>query len=458
MTQRRAIHVVATGARLLTGAAIAVACVAGVTAAVAVPWPVIATAPAQVAVTPAAGDTVLVCNGPFRALGRDVTNAQQMSAAGSPETTTASTGDDPEHSSLDTPDLLEASGASVLTGIADRGERSLIAASEAISLAEEDLDGLASAPCREASTESWLVGGAVTTGTNDLIILSNPGDVTATVTLTVYGTDQPPSNLLVPAGTQIAVPLAASAAGMQQPVVRVTAAGSPVRAVLQSSLVRTLDPAGIDLQDTAGTPQEELSFAGVQVVTGRADSASTVLRMLATDAATEATVTVRAAGEQTASHEVSVPLESGMPVEVSLPLDEGVYSVQVRGDAPLVGAVWQSTGTGGGTDFAWMTPAPEIAGDVLIAVPEAPSPRLHIVNRSETDATVTVTPTDAGTAQEITIPAGGSDTVRVAAGKAYTISSSEPIHAAVAFSAAHALAGWPVWPSASAEDPITVYP
>src|SRR5690606_37243724 len=231
---------------------------------------------------------------------------------------------------LAVPELEQAAGGPAsFTGSSADGEPALIAASEAISLADDDLGGLASAPCREPRTESWLIGGAVSTGTNDLIVLSNPGDVPATVTLTVYGTDQPPSQLIVPAETQTAVPLAASAAGMEQPVVRVTAEGSPVRAVLQSSLVRTLDPAGVDLQDTAGTPQPELTFAGVQVVTDGTESASTVLRMLATDAATDATVTVRAAGGQGSVQDLSVPLEAGTPVEINLPLEVGVYSVDV---------------------------------------------------------------------------------------------------------------------------------
>lgn len=71
MSGNRAIRVAATSARVLTGAAVAAACVVGVAAGVAVPWPAIVHEPAQAEVTPLPGDTVLVCTGDLRAIGRD---------------------------------------------------------------------------------------------------------------------------------------------------------------------------------------------------------------------------------------------------------------------------------------------------------------------------------------------------------------------------------------------------
>src|SRR5690606_37560660 len=97
--------------------------------------------------------------------------------------------------------------------------------------------------------------------------------------------------------------------------------------VLQSSLIRTLDPSGIDLQDSASSPQTDLAFAGVQVVTASDDSPLTVLRLMATGEATEARITVRTDGAD--AQQVSVPLEEATPTEVSLEgLDPGVYSVE----------------------------------------------------------------------------------------------------------------------------------
>ncbi|KDA06626.1 hypothetical protein DC31_09690 [Microbacterium sp. CH12i] len=460
MTQKRAIRIVATGTRLLVGVVVAVACVAGVTAAVALPWPEIATTPAQVAVTPAAGDTTLVCNGQFRAIGRDPQNVTQMFSAGVPDLTVDSNGPR-EDSEITASDLTAAtSGPQRFVGSAEQGGAALIGAAESISLAAEDLSGYAAAPCREPSTESWLVGGTVETGTNDLIILSNPGDVTSTATITAFGAGQSSTSTIVPAGTQLAVPLASIAAGLQQPVVRVTAAGAPLRAVLQSSLIRTLDPSGIDLQDTAGAPRTELSFAGVQVIVPSGDSPLTVLRLMATDQAagsTVATVTVRANGED--ARELTAPLDPAIPTELSLEgLDPGVYSVDVTAQTPVVGAIWQATRIGAGSDFSWMTPAPEFSGEVLVAVPVGPTPRLHLVNSQDTDASVTLTPTAGGASEQLTVPAGSALVVDVTADTSYSLSTDTRLKGAVIVAGKDALAGWPIWPSAAAQDPITVYP
>lgn len=456
MSQKRAIRVVATSARLLAGAVVAVACVAGVTAAVALPWPGVVKEPAQVAVTPTAGDTTLVCGGPFRAIGRDVQNAQQMSSAGTPDLTADSVGPR-DDSQLSASDLVgAASGPDRFIGSAEEGGVALIAAAESISLAAEDLSGFAAGACREPSTESWLVGGTVETGASDLVIMSNPGDVAATASLTVYGLEQTTTTTVVPAGEQVAVPLSSIAAGIQQPVVRVTAEGAPLRAVLQSSLVRTLDPSGADLQDTAGAPRADLTFAGVQVITSDADSAVTVLRIMATTEAAEATVTVRSESEQV--QQVTVPLDAGTPAEVNLDdLEAGVYSVEVEAGTPVVGAVWQTTRLDAGADFAWMTPAREISGEVLMSVPTGPDPRLHLVNSANADATATLTATT-GDEEQITVPAGGSTIVEVSEDTNYTLSTESTLSAAVMMAGTDELAGWPVWPGAAAQDAITVYP
>ncbi|MDQ0645071.1 DUF5719 family protein [Microbacterium murale] len=457
MTPNRAIRVVATSARLLVGAVIAVGCVVGVTAAVALPWPGIVNEPAQVSVTPTAGDTTLVCTGDFRAIGRNTQNAGQMSSAGESALTAERSGASAE-SELTASDLFTADFSGPATGPLQLvGSAAPIAAAESISLAAEDLSGLAASACREPSTESWLIGGTVETGTSDLVILSNPGDVTATATITVFGTEQSSTTTLVPAGTQLAVPLSSVAAGLQQPVVRVTAAGAPLRAVLQSSLIRTLDPSGIDLQDTAGAPRTDLTFAGVQVLTTSPDSAVTVLRLMATDQAGQATITIRSNGEEVQT--MSVPLEAAIPVEVNLDgLPTGVYSVEVAAEAPVVGAVRQITGIGIGADFAWMTPAPELSGEVAVAVPDGPNPRIHLVNSAESEAAVTLTPTAGGTAEELVVPAGGSLAVKVSEDATYSLSTDTPLHAAIVLAGTNAMAGWPIWPAAAAQDAVTVYP
>lgn len=458
MSRSQAIKVVATGARLLVGAAIALGCVVAVVAAVALPWPGVTAEPAQVAVTPTAGDATLVCTGSFRAVGRNSLDAAQQMPAGTPNLTVDSNGERAE-STLEVPQLGDVAGPQRFVSSAEQGGTPLIAAAEAVILASDDLTGLAGAACREARTESWLVGGSVETGTNDLIVLSNPGDVTATATMTVFGLAQTSTTQLVPAGTQMSVPLSSIAAGTQDPVVRITAAGAPLRATLQSSLIRTLDPSGIDLQDSAGPPSNSVVFAGVQVLAKSADTPLTVLRLLATDQTTQARVTVRSQGAAVAN--LTVPLDAGTPTEVNLDgIEPGVYSVEVETDAPVVGAVRQSTRAGAGSDFAWMTPAPELREETYAAIPDAPGSRIHLVNSGDSDATVVLAPaSEAEGAEEISIPAGGDVVVEVDAGSVYSLASDETIHAALMLAAGdNALAGWPVWAGAAAQEPITVYP
>lgn len=460
MNGKRAFRVAATSARVVTGAVIAAACVVGTVLAVTAPFPTVALEPAQAQVTPLPGDTVLVCNGDFRAIGRTPSRPLEMvSAAGTRLTADGSDGA-PASSGLDAPDLVGGSGPDRLVGAVEGRVAPLIGATESVTLGASDLFGLAAAPCRPAATESWLLGGSVATGTEDLVVLTNPGAVPSTVSLAVFGTVRSSTSVIVPAGSQTALPLTSIASGAESPVVKVTATGSPVRAVLQSSLTRTLDPAGIDLQDAVAAPQKHPVIPGVQVIESPDDGAdSVVLRLMSPGVDSEAVVTARALGETSASSEFTFPLVADEPTQVSLStLEPGTYTVHVDSDAPVLAAVREQDGAGPSTDFAWLTPAPEISDDVLVSVPEGPDARLVLANDEDADAAVTVEPVDGGTPIEVTVPAGSSAAVDVDPRTVYRVATSVPVHATVSMIAQGALAAWPVWPTAGAQQSITVYP
>ncbi|WP_091231866.1 DUF5719 family protein [Microbacterium sp. 3J1] len=460
MNGTRAFRVAATSARVLTGAVVAAACVVGVIVAVGAPWPTIAHEPAQAEVTPLPGDTVLVCNGDLRAIGRTTSRPLEMVSAASPRVTVDGTSGAPESTPLAVEDLVDGGDVQRLTGVVEGRTAPELAATESVSIAAPDLFGFASAPCRPASTESWLVGGTVATGTEDLVVLTNPGAVPSTVTLEVFGSVRGSRSVIVPAETQLALPLTSMATGAGIPVVKVTATGSPVRAVLQSSLTRTLDPAGVDLQDAVAAPQKRPVIAGVQMFESEGDNAEmTVLRMLAPEADTQASVTVREVGETTAADEFSVPLIAGQPQELSLSsLSPGTYSVHIDAEAPVLAAVRVQDGAGPQTDFTWITPAPELEEQVLVAVPDGPAAELMIVNDGDEEATVRIETVDGGEPQELTVSAQSSASVEVTDRTVYSVSASSPVHAAVTMTAAGALAAWPVWPAAGAQQSITVYP
>lgn len=460
MSRDRAFRLAATSARVITGAVVAAACVAGVAVAVAAPWPTITHDAARAEVTPLPADAMLVCNGDFRAIGRDPSNPFEMVSAASARITVDGTDGAPASTPLSTGDLVGAGEVRRLTGEVDGRSAPLLGATESVTLAADDLFGFAAAPCRAASLESWLLGGSVATGTEDIVILTNPGAVPSTVTLTVYGGVRGSDTAIVPAGSQIALPLTAIAAGAEAPMIKVTATGAPVRAVLQSSLTRTLDPVGIDLQDAVAAPQRHPVIPGLQVFPSESDSdEAAVLRLLSPGADTEAVVTVREVGESTAAAEFTFPLESDEPTQFSLAgLEPGDYTVHVDADAPVLAAVREQEGVGPQTDFAWLTPAPELSGEVLVAVPAGPAARLFLVNDGDSDVTVRVQDRDGAEPVEVTVAAGSSAAVPVQSSSVYSVDASGPVHAAVAMSAAGALAVWPVAPGAETEQTITVYP
>ena len=153
--------------------------------------------------------------------------------------------------------------------------------------------------------ESWLVGGSGATGASDIILLSNPGSVPATVQLTTFGaggeaTPDGGADIVVAPGTQRPIPLAGLVLGESAPVIRVSAVGAPIHASLQTSITRTLTPGGVDQVGAVQAPEVSQTITGV-TVTGSpsaqgAASAATVLRVLSPSAAATATVTVTCCG------------------------------------------------------------------------------------------------------------------------------------------------------------------
>ncbi len=456
----RAFRVAATGARVITGVAVIAACVIGVATAVHAPWPVVAHDPALVEVTPVPGDSILVCNGDLRALGRDAAAPLDMLPAASPSLTTGGTAGAPEADRLAVTDLPEAEGPERLTGRVDGRTAPLIAGAESITIAADDLAGYAALPCGQPRLESWLVGGSIDTGTEDIVTLTNAADVPSTVTLSVYGPARSTRTVIVPARSQTALPLTSFTTGNDVPVVKVSAVGAPVRAALQSSLVRVLDPAGIDLQDSVPGAQQRLVFTGVEAFPASGDdSEMTVLRVLSPGVGARVQVKVHAEGEAGLADEFTVPLEADLPSQVSLSgLEPGRYTVEVEADVPLIAAVRQQDGFGLDSDFAWVMPAPEVDVDVVFAVPSGPAARLQLANTSDADATVTLEPVDGGQAQEIVVPAGETAGVAVAGRTTYRMQTTAPVHAAVALTAPGAIAVMPIQTSAGGEKPITVYP
>lgn len=451
------IRLATTGARIATGAAVAAACVLGVGAAVAAPWPSVQNEPAAATVTPVPGDALIVCNGAFRALGRDSTRADLLVSAAAPTLQIDGRGHETSTTALAMPGVLGGEGAqSITAAVADR-TAPLISASESVSLDEEDLRGYAAAPCREAGMRSWLVGGDGSTGSSDVIMLSNPADVPSTVELNVYGSQRRTTTKIVPPKTQTTLTLASVAGAEPRPVVEVVATGAPVRAALQSARVRTLDAVGIDVQDGVGGAQRSLRLLGAQSqpISDGDDSTGILLRLLAPQENATATVRVRGADGRVDSDEYVVELTAATPTEISLTgMGAGAHDIEIDATAPIVAGARQAVRAEGREDFAWMLPAPQLTGSVPFGVPSGPSATLYLSNAEDSTATVTLEGVDGRT---IELPGNGVEQVPLQPGE-HLLRADGMVHAAIGMLGDAAIAGWPLWAPPATQQPIIVRP
>lgn len=473
MTESRGRRWALTGARSVTGAVVAGAAVLAVAVGIAAPWPQVTREPVAVVAAPTPADSVVACDGAVLAAGRNSRSAVEVTVAAQPVPLVAADDAQPvEDIEMASPDVQGLDGAPAFAAPPrDRIATGLAAATSA-RIADEDLAGFTTDACRPPLFESWLVGGDTSTGTTDLVLLSNPGDVAATVDLTVYGAAEPAvppggSGVTIPARTQRVISLAGLAIGEESPVLRITATGAPVRASLQSSLVRTLVPGGLDQQSAIAAPDRLQAIPGVAVTSAPgaagASNPATIVRVLAPTESGEATVTVTAVGSTAPVMAPStIPVAAGSPTELELgSLAVGTYVVTVDATVPVVAATWQTTGFGAGSDFAWYTSAPSLDSPALIAVPSGPSPFLQLSNPGDDTATVTLRAVSGGGAERtIEVPAGGSAAIAVNARTVWSIDPGEvgDVHAQVTFTGVGALAGMAVWPSDAAAAPVLVYP
>lgn len=456
-----------TSTRLVGGTVAAVVLVAGTVTAAALTWPEHERTAVSVVAVPAPSESVVACPGGLLAIGRDASLAGSLAFA-APAAVTSGTGEGQVAASEDTLSVptVEGSAPAVFSAPPAGETRTDLAAASSASVAAEDLSGFAAASCAPPLLDSWIVGGATTTGSSGLLLLANPGEVPAEVQVTAYGAtgaQVPPAGTVVVApGTQRVIPLAALARGERSPILQVTSSGAPVQATLQASITRTLLAGGVDQVGTIIAPETEQLLPGVTVTAPPGDEGAsdpaTIVRLLAPSAATTATVTVRDGTRTVEAREV--PLEAGLPLELDLGgLPVGTYTVHVRAEAAVVAGVWTATGFGEGDDFAWHAAAPRIESGSLLAVAAGPSPMISIANGSGEDVTVTLTAdAGAGTAQEITVPAEGTARIPAASQTSYRLETTGPVHASVGYSGPGALASYTVWPPDAAASPLTVHP
>jgi hypothetical protein len=434
--------------------------------------PVTAAVPSAV-ITPTAADQARVCAGPLVQLAAD--GSSNASAFGAAELTVGSESD-PIQTPLAAPNNTagDAFGSPLVVSESTANDASiapLLAAVQSQSAGLDDLQGFAASPCIEASAESWVVGGSTDVGRTSVLALTNPTRSDAIVDIAIFGEtgaiDAPGSQgVIVKAGEQKLLSLAAFAPNLITPIVHITSRGGQVAAGIQHSVIRGLTPNGVEYVTPTAPAANEQTLAGLVIAPNAPavsdedyDDNSPVLRMMApgTEAA-QVNVTFTSEGGGAAPEPLAYQLEAGMATEISLrTLPAGSYTAHVSSDQPVVVGARTSIAVGESSDLAWFQSSTVLPDDVMIAVPAGDTPVLHVANPGTRALTVTL---DASTGDSLTaeVPARSTVAVPVRGGVSYSTSGVEGAFAQLSIVTPTGMAAFAVQPANPSATPVTVYP
>ncbi|MEF3405246.1 DUF5719 family protein [Agromyces sp. CCNWLW203] len=473
-------------AGFLVAAALAVAVLG---AAALVPWPEHRVTPPSLEVQPAESRQQRVCPGPLLTLADDAAAATTASSIGEADVTVAADPDDAEiaETPLESPDNPRADrdGTPVVIevepGTVDAG---MIAGAQSQTADTETVAGFAASACAEATAESWLVAGATTLGRTSLVTLANPTDVAATVDVRVSGETGAIEagsalGLIVPAGSQRVVSLAGLAPNLTSPVVHVTSTGGSIAAAIEQSSVDGLAPAGVEFTGPSAMPANTQIIPGFVVAeAGGVDPADDhaegdafpAVRLFATgDDPVDVTIGLVPESGGSAGSTIEATLQPGRATDVPLGvLDAGTYTLRIEADGPILAAArasitattdTQAPGSADAAaagDFAWTVSTSPLLEDAVVAVPEGPSPVLHLANEGEDEAEVQLTID--GQTRAVTIDAGSAASVEVDAGSTVLLAGVAGVHASVSFADEVGLTSFGVQPPGPLDAPILVFP
>jgi hypothetical protein len=236
---------------------------------------------------------------------------------------------------------------------------------------------------------------------------------------------------------------------------------------MQQSVVRTLDPGGVDVVSGGASPSRQVVVPGIVVrdsaalegaiaEPSAADLQSVVRVYVPGDEAAQVSVTLSTADGTGATFETRA--EAGRVTDVPVDgLADGTWTATLVSQVPVVaGARTSTVSPEGAVDLSWASAAPALRGDTLVQVPEGEGPALTMANPGTEAATAVVEIGDAE--QEVTVPPGSSVDVAVSAGDVVRIGDADGLRAAVSWSAAGAIASSPVTSPFPASTPVTVYP
>ncbi|WP_341954166.1 DUF5719 family protein [Salinibacterium sp. TMP30] len=352
------------------------------------------------------------------------------------------------------------------------------AQSQSVSLG--DYVGFAAAGCRAVGGDSWLVGGATTTGRTTLISLTNPTEVASMVTLDIFDEQGVVSaagtaGIVVPSNGQRVLSLAGFAPGVTSPVVHVTSTGGQITTELQQSIVRGLDPGGVEIVGPSQPPSRSVVIPGmvvtsleaVQALRGtvtQTDDLIAALRVFVPGEKT-ATISVTLTPADVARDSITFTLDMSAGVVTDIPveeLDSGTYTVQIESDVPIVASARTTSavlaaGTVTATDFAWFASSSVLDDDTQFTVADGLNATLNVVNADDAAVDVVLT-TAAGVVEEFTIEPDATLRAPVANGTTYTLAHDNPVYVSVTHAQDGFIAAYAIDPQTPGSSPLKVFP
>lgn len=472
-------RMMARGARIAAGVVGVVAVAASVGVAFFVPLPSVTAEPRSTVVDPTPAAEVRACPGGLVRLSDDSgQDATAISSIGAPSVAhfVNVTPDPLSTEALASPDdrggRTDAAPERIALPAGAQDGRTLFAAGQAQVAGTPEISGLAVASCTQPTSDTWLVAGATTTGRTSFVILANPADVAAKVDIAIFdekGAVEAPGarGIDVPARSTRILSLAGLVPDATSPVLHVTTTVGSVAAAVQQSVVRGLEPGGVEMAGPSAPPSTEATVPGIEVMSSAAISQrladadegdlQSILRLYLPGTEPAAVrIHIQGETEGSASTDYQVGLTPGVVTDFPLQdIPDGTYTVTLEADHPVVTAARTSRVDGSAPDLAWFPSVQTQVDSFGVAVPDASGARIHLHNPGDSDLTVKVT--GPGDPASVTIPAHSARFVAVAPGQGYEIESGGPVAASLSFYGGYLLAGMGLAPPDAASPAVLVY-
>ncbi|QIM19269.1 hypothetical protein G7066_13115 [Leucobacter coleopterorum] len=408
-------------------------------------------------------ERTLVCAGSFAELGADSkrpgvaipTNAPAVSLAG-----TAS----------DTSTLARAEGGEGLPQVFRAPTKDPLGAAQVQRVKTDALRGLAASACTEPLNEQWVLGGATGLGVSSTLSLGNPGEVPATVQITVFDekgkvADGQTAGVLVSPGTEQTISLNGYAPDRERIAVRVVSTGAPVTASMGVAHVTGLDPYAVDTVTRQAEPATKLVVPGITNVSdhehgagdvGEADLFSVLVRVLAPggEVGTAHVTAIDGKGKSFDLGDVQFA-GSGVGELLVEHWPEAANAVIIEADAPILAGVMGSAKKDADHDYSWFVPAPTLDAQTPVAVPMVAGGKLIVTNTGDEEVEVKLVAAS-GKPVSVKVPAGAAVVQNVKTN--IILTSTGDVTAGVRITSGGDIAGYPVQASDARDGALLVYP